>query len=389
MIGFIRFVLGYVKIIIIGENPEIFINHLISNNVAVWNIEHKNNSYYLCISISDYIKIRNIRSKISLKYRTKVIQKYGLKFRLINSKIRIGICVGIILVFIINILLSNFIWQIEVEGIEKILKNDVINVCTELGITEGISKRKIDTYDLSHKIALKISDIAWVSLNIEGSKLTLNISEEENTDKENEVTSNIIAKRDGTIYTIVEKRGTQNVKIGQTVRKGEVLISCIESVGNNIRYVSASGEIIADTIHSFNVKVEKNIKYRVKNYDFKSKNAFEFFGIKFPLYLTGIDKYDDTYFVEKRIKMFNKGLPISFKTRYFAFSDVFEKETSKELAVNMAMAKFESELRKDNILSVFENKVSVKEDNNVYDITINAHCRENIGENAPVNIMNY
>ena len=45
MIGFIRFVLGYVKIIIIGENPEIFINHLISNNVAVWNIEHKNNSY--------------------------------------------------------------------------------------------------------------------------------------------------------------------------------------------------------------------------------------------------------------------------------------------------------------------------------------------------------
>ncbi len=389
MVNLIRFIFGYVKIVIIGENPEIFINHLISSNVSVWNIERKGDLFVLCISVSDYKKIRKIRSDISLKYRTKIIQKYGLKFRLINSKIRAGICVGILLILMLNLFFSNFIWQIEVTGIEQISQDEVINVCKEFGLVEGLFKKNIDTYDLSHKIALKLDKIAWLSLNIEGSKLTVNISENKDSAKEDSVPTSIIAIRDGTIHSIVEKRGTQNVEIGQTVRKGEVLISCVESVGNYVRYVSASGDVIADTHHTFYIEVDKKYKYKIKNYIFESKKAFEFFGLRIPLYLTGTDEFDESFTEEKQLKMFNKELPIAMKIRYFVFSDVIEKEISKDYAVNIALSEFVQELKNNKIISVFEKKIDVKEDKNKYYVTINAQCRENIGEKTVVDVMNY
>lgn len=389
MINLIRFILGYVKVIIIGENPEIFINHLISRNITVWNIKPKNNTFVLCVLNKDYQRLRKIRSELSLRYRTRIIQKFGLKTKIKNSRIRSGVSIGLILVILINLFLSNFIWQIEVVGTKQISKDEVLNICNQLDIKKGIYSKKIDTYDMSHQIALKTNKIAWMSLNIEGSKLTINISEDNGVDKGDTAPSNIVAIRDGTIHSIIENRGTQNVKIGQAVRKGEVLISCVETAGDLVRYVFASGEVIADTQHKFFIEIDKNYKYKEKNYLFKTKKAFEFFGIKFPLYLVGVDDYYNSFVETKSLKLFNKELPISVIIRSFIYNDINKITVSEKDAVNIALASFEEELRKIKILSVLDTKVTVNEDNDKYGITINALCRENIGENKAVDFLNY
>ena len=389
MISLIRYFLGYVKVIIIGENPEIFINHLISRNITVWNIKPKNDTFVLCLLNKDYEKIRKIRFELPIRYRTRIIQKFGLKMKIKNSNIRSGVIIGLILMILINAFLSNFIWQIEVIGTKHISNDEVLNICNQLGLRKGIYSKEIDTYDMSHKIALKINKIAWMSLNIEGSKLTINISEDKGLDKEDTSPSNIVATRDGTIYSIIENRGTKNIKIGQTVRKGEVLISCVETAGDLVRYVSASGEVVADTQHKFFIEIDKNYIYKEKNYLFNNKNAFEFFGIKFPLYLVGVDDYYDSFVETKSLKLFNKELPISLITRSFVHNDINMKTVSEEDAVNIALSAFADELRNIKILSVLDSKVTINEDNDRYGITINALCRENIGENKAVDVLNY
>lgn len=388
MVSFLRFIFGYVKIKIIGDNPELFVNHLISKNISVWNIKSIDNVFTMCVSVKDYLKIRSIRQDILLSYSTRILEKCGLRFVLKNSKLRSGVFVGIFLVVAINVLLSNYIWQIEVSGNKYVSKEKVLKVCKEFGLSEGIPSKRIDTYDLPNKIALKLDKIAWMSLNVEGSKLTINISEEENAEQEDLVPSSIVASRDGTIYSIIEKRGTQNVNAGQTVRKGEVLISCVEAVGNVVRYVSASGEVLADTHHKFCLEIDKNYRYKIKNNNYTTKTVFEFFGIKIPLYLTGPEKYDESFFETKSLELFGKELPITVKKRSFSSFDIGNKLITEKEAENIALASFVAELQKGKVLTVLDSDVKINEDENKYYVTINAFCRENIGEKAIVDVLN-
>lgn len=387
MLYFIRFIFGFVRIAIISENPEILLSKIIGSGISVWSVERKGINIYLNVSFKNYKQIRNIRKNITVKTKVKIIKKYGFPIWVKSFFKRIGVVLGICLVLIINIFMSNFIWIVDVTGIELVDKKEIIRVCNELNIKEGIYSKKIDVYDAAQRIAQQFNEIAWISLNIEGSKLTVNISEASNSDKDISPT-NIIALEDGVIKTVNYISGSKCVEPGQTVRKGEVLISGVETVGDKTKFVVSNGEVLAQTQREFKTQIKKSFIYE-KIKDNKTRCVLEIFGIKIPLYLCGINNSNNSFTDKQSISIFGENIPIGLYKREFLISEESEIKLNDENAKNIAISLFEKEIRKYKIKELLRYDLTIRSDSKYYYCKFNAVCIENIGESKNIQTSNY
>ena len=78
MIALIRYCRGYVRISVRGYAPERFMNLCANRAIVLWELNGHDGFYTMCISLSDFFKIRDIVHKT--KTRVAVLEKRGLPF---------------------------------------------------------------------------------------------------------------------------------------------------------------------------------------------------------------------------------------------------------------------------------------------------------------------
>ena len=89
-------------------------------------------------------------------------------------------------------------------------------------------KKKVDCPGISKAIRKEYNDIVWVSASIDGSRLKIQIKENEDTFQEevqgteevSEKPTDLIAEEDGVITGIITRSGVPQVHIGDSVKKG-------------------------------------------------------------------------------------------------------------------------------------------------------------------------
>ncbi|MDR2360489.1 MAG: sporulation protein YqfD [Oscillospiraceae bacterium] len=72
---------------------------------------------------------------------------------------------------------SQFIWDIEVVGNERISTNKILSVLDECGFRQGIFGPEIDTRMLSDMVLSRIDDLSFMAVNIRGSKAEVIVHE--------------------------------------------------------------------------------------------------------------------------------------------------------------------------------------------------------------------
>ena len=381
MIGLYRFIHGYVKIKLSGEYTEKFLNFFVKNGISFWDIKRGKGSITLCVWIDDYINMPKYRRSVGKDIKVKLIGKYGLPLKIRKIATRSGVCVGLCIFLAINIVMSQFIWKIDVVGNNLIDSDDVISACEELGITVGLYRKNIDTYLYAQRLALMFEDIAWVSLNVEGSVVTVNISEATTSQKENKDPGNIIASYDGVIKRIEVTKGQKNVTLNQAVRKGDLLVSGVTDSG----FISSEGEIFAQTYRTFTEHISKNYDMEVASDKTDTRSVLNFFGIKIPLYLRGVGAKESFAYVVRSANLFGKTLPISVIQRTFKNSDIKTVSISENEACNIALGNLSEKIRKMQIEQVQKYTINVSETSEEYIIKIDTVCMENICDYSPIN----
>lgn len=157
----LNYLLGYVNIVVEGFFVERFINICITKNIFLWKIKRdKSTIIYARLGVYDFKEAVKIAKQTKCKIKIK--SKRGMPFIFNRYKKRKIFAILLILIFISIIVLSNFIWNIEVTGTEKINKDELITLVQKEGLTIGKSKSKINTRDIIDKIRLERKDIAWV-----------------------------------------------------------------------------------------------------------------------------------------------------------------------------------------------------------------------------------
>lgn len=353
---FIRYIIGYVRVVVEGYYIERFINICTNNNILIWNLKReKGVRLHLNIGIKDFKRLSSISRKT--KCKIKIESKHGIPFLLNRYKKR-KIFLGLLIVVTAVIYLSsNYIWNIEIREENNMEVENIMEDLKTAGLSVGILKSKVDTKEVINNIRLNREDIAWIGIELKGTNAIVKLVKADKAPEiidENEY-CNIVANKSGLITKVNAQNGTAQVKVGDVVQEGTVLIAGVmEGKYTEPRLLHAIGEVEAKVWYTKSKKIYYNQEEFTQtgeeenNYGIKINN----FKINLP---KGVSKFElyDTIDTEKKLRIFsNLYLPISITKTTNKEKIKTQKTYSIEEAKNLGIQEIEQEL---------ENEISNKE----------------------------
>lgn len=382
MLNLLRLLSGYIVVCFYGDNSEQILNICAKHSIKLWDLRFNKGKIIGNIRIKDFYLLRKIRPKKQIKIH--IINRHGLIFKTNKYKKRIGFITGFIVFVLLLEFLSSFIWSIKIEGNKYIKDAELINVCSRLGIDIGTKTKNIDTLKSAQELLINHKSLAWASLNIEGSALTVNISEIKNAKEETELPSNLIADFDGEIKKIDVTLGNTLVKIGDTVRKGDVLVSGIIENQNSTCFVNSRGSIEAITKREFSVKGNFIENEMIPNGEIKKRCAVEIFSVKIPLYLgKEKDSYKSEYKIRKA-KLFNQDLPMVVYTKTMNFTHESKIILTEGELIEKLEKQLEKKIKNSGLKIINEGEIIKDYGKEGITLTKILECSENIAVKQPI-----
>lgn len=369
MIGYIlKYILGFVQIETANKGNTRLLNLIKNKNISMWGISENPDVISFFICYRDRNKLSDIAKKAGCEY--KIIGSYGLPVKITQNKGRYSVILGIIIFIVLIYIESLFIWNIRIEGEEDYTKDEIIEALSSLDISYGSYIKDIDTVSLERQLRQKFEDIAWISCSIRGTCLYIDIKETLDvfTDTSLDVPSNIISVRDCTIYSIITSEGTPVVKIGDEVKKGDILVS------GTVNLYDDNAEIM-DT-HYIPAKADVKGITRIKYYDSislvyykkeyskndKSDYTFSIFGYKIRPYKAKVN-YSEFDTVSKDCILHIKNLYFPFgytKNTYREYSLIMKEYSNEEvtLIANTKLKQYICDLQEKGV-QILENNVKI------------------------------
>ena len=387
---FLNYIFGYVRIAIEGYYIERFINICTNKKIIIWNLKREGGiKLFFNTGINEFSELCKIAKKTQCKI--KIQDKKGIPFilhRYKKRKIFVGFLVAIIIIIAIS---SNFIWNIQIEVQNNEEFDQIEEDLEEVGLKIGKAKSDIDTKEIINKLRLKRDDIAWVGMELKGTNMIVKLVK---ADAKPEIVDdaeycNIISDKEGIITKINVQNGTANVKVGDTVKEGTILVNgWMEGKYTGVRYVHAKAEIEAKIWYTENITIPYNATETIEtggeevNYGIKLNN----FEINFP---KGVSKFEfyDTIKEEKKFKLFSDFyLPISIIKETKKEVKKEQKEYSVDEAKNLGIQQLEQQLDekiadKDKIVN---KNINTYENQDGVEVEVTYEVLETIGTNEKI-----
>ncbi|HHW21976.1 MAG TPA: sporulation protein YqfD [Clostridiaceae bacterium] len=386
-----NYIRGYVIIIVTGRGLERFINICSKRQILLWDIIRKDSeSALMKASLRGFRLMRPAAKKSGCRVR--IQKKCGLPFCLNRFKKRKGFKIGLLLFASLLVLATSVIWDIEIISPKPELVPQVQNVLETENIGRGSFKRGLDPKKLASRIALDVDGLAWVGVEIKGVKLYVTVKDsiEPPVLIKNNEKFNIVAERDGIITHMEVYAGNTLVKKGDTVKKGQVLVSGrLESKNPDFgtRDVHALGKIIARTWYESSLPVSMVYTQRLKTEKSHDTVYLRIFDQKIKLGGEPPFEMYETQTVDKFLSPFGIRLPIGLtvETSFEIMERQIDLTMDEAISVAIDTAKKDLEARLPDDCVVVDEKIKqVTGDNGTVYIQVVVECEEDIAGLVPV-----
>jgi similar to stage IV sporulation protein len=384
-----NYIQGYVIIVVEGYFLEKFINICTHRQLRLWNVKwYSNSRLAMKISIRDYRMLRPVARKS--RCRVHIAQKKGLPFVIYRYKNRKAFIMGAAVFIVAFFIISSFIWDVSVTGNDKVSTETILEKLYENGIKPGALKYKINPDDVVDNMMLDIDELSRISVSVRGTRIFVNVSERvkppDLIDKSKPC--DLVALKDGVIYSIVAKEGLETVKVGDTVTKGQLLVTgTIENVKNPEApplMVHSMGTVKARTWYEASTEVEQTLVKTRRTGAQKDTYSLVLFTKKFKLFHRKIP-YNNSEHVEVKKKLSigkNFVLPMEWVVdRYYEYEleqEKLEIDKAKELAAEKALKLIEEQIPKGAQIAK-KNVYYIQKDDGSITANITVECIEDIG----------
>jgi len=253
LLKIIRYIKGYIRIRVIGYSAERFLNACSHKGIFLWGLKPVDGAYEMNITIKGFRQLKPIIRKTGTK--VVIVRRFGLPFFLHKYRKRKLFFGGAFLFIVMIIAMSRFIWNIDITGNQSRTDESILEFLGSKNVEDGMPKSDVDCARIVKDIRKEYDDIIWVSASIRGTRLIIQVKENEDSlpvvnkteeEKEQEAKENatdIVADQDCVITDIVPRKGIAMVKEGDQVKKGDILISGQVPVNDD------AGETIAYQYH--------------------------------------------------------------------------------------------------------------------------------------------
>jgi len=299
LLKIVRFFRGYISFRLEGGSPERFMNLCASEKIALWHGEKREDGFCAKAPLSCGGKIEKLA--VSCGGNIHLEKSTGIPVLLRRYRKRFGLTVGFFALAAIIMVLSLFIWQIEIIGNEILSDEEILAELSSLGVKKGTLRSGVDARDVERQMQIAFNDLAWIAVNLNGSVARIIVYERVAAPPAvaDGIPYNIVADSSGIITNIEVYEGRAAVKIGDAVQEGDLLISgIIDSKGDQSRYVHARGSITALTRESLSVTAPFKSEELIAG-ETKSFSWLEIADTKIPLFFSsspeGIYEYEESY----------------------------------------------------------------------------------------------
>ncbi|MDD6811698.1 MAG: sporulation protein YqfD [Lachnospiraceae bacterium] len=275
MLHWMQYMKGYVSIKVWGYSPERFLNLCGNHDILVWDIENHGDYYTMKISIKGFFALKTILRKTGT--RASVLRRYGLPFFMQRIKKRKIFVLGLFACMLFWMISAQYIWDIEIEGNYSLTEDVLLEYLEGQGVHTAMRKENLQIEELEKKLREEYDIITWASLKVDGTTLIIQLKENDMVtyEKESQSKQDIVAVKDGVIVYMITRKGVPQVAVGDTVEKGQLLVSGAVPVYNEdatvrkYQYYEADADILIS--YEKTISVEKKIAYQEKEYSGQEK----------------------------------------------------------------------------------------------------------------------
>ena len=396
----LRFVRGFLVLKLRGRNCERFLNLCANRGIATGQLSvGETGEVLVCIYLSDFYRLRPLLRKTKVKLR--IEKRAGLPFLVQRYRKRV-VFVSILAVMMVCVaFLSTRIWRIEVLGNSSLGDETILEYLKQEGITYGIGRDAIDNDGLELALRQDFEQVIWASVYEKGTKLVVRIQEKLASQKETLVSQNpctdLVAKRDATIYSIVTRSGTPLVKAEDTVKAGDILVcgrqEIIDDNGEISEYYYQSAD--ADILGISTISYEDEIP--LKRVETKASGAYhDRYFFRFLDYRVTTPKLYAAFDCSETIEETNQlCLPGSFYLPVYV-GRIREKEqlqcvenVSMEQAKKDALSHFSRFLTnlEENGVRIIDKNVMIEKEKENYHIYGRLKICEDITQRVPTEVL--
>ena len=317
-VDILRWLFGYVDFELHGKFPERFINLAAKRGINLWNLSGRKEFFSASTKTALYGELEKIAEKNGNEIH---IEKYhGLSHFMKKYKNRSGLIIGAVLFAVLCTLMSKFVWNIKIDAPPSINEYEIRQQLNDLGLHEGLWGKSIDTERIEREMSVKNQKVSWIAVNVLGSDVEVTISEKIESDKQKQTkndATNIKSSADGVITRMEVKKGRSAVKIGDGVRKNQLLVSgVLEYTDGTISYVDSDAKIYAQTSKSIEINIPKEINLIDITDETVLKSDISIFGLECPVQLGYVPKGNYIQRINKQqSSIFDKTLPIYCNTK--------------------------------------------------------------------------
>ncbi|SET65709.1 sporulation protein YqfD [Paenibacillus sp. NFR01] len=246
---------GYVTLQIKGAQVERFINALSEAGILIWNVKPAAGGAELRLLLDDFFRLRPLLRGTSCRMHVK--SRHGLPFRMARLWKRKFFAAGILMFGIGLLLLSSMVWNVEVEGNDKIPSEDILAAARQEGIFPFQWIWRLGEPDkLSKQLNSRIPGVTWVGLQRTGTNITIQVVEADQPEPRPLLNPrHLVSSADAVVTEIYAEQGRPVVGIHSRVKKGQILISGTLGDEANHQTVVAKGEVRGLVWHEYNIEV--------------------------------------------------------------------------------------------------------------------------------------
>ena len=374
---------GAYRVSVLAEDARLILDFLVARDLPFHDMRTDGDTFSFLLYEPYYKVYARLRGQH--RYRGETRTHLGFRALVHRYRKRTGLFAGAVLAAFLLVFSSFFVWDVNVVGADAIPEAAIIEALSAHGVRLGAFIPRVDTEFAEQALMLEVDGLSFISVNLRGTVASVEVRERKNEAliEDRETPSNLISVCDGQIDALEVRGGVCKVKLGETVKKGELLVSgVIDSRALGYRLVRARGEVYARTTLTYQTEIPYQTEKKVYTGRFFSQKSVKFFSKTIKLF--GKDSISpstcDKIEEERRLYLFDRiKLPIFIaETKYAEYETVAVTLTEEEalrLAYADILAQSEDDLADAEILG---RHTRITKDENALYMTVRVECIINI-----------
>lgn len=352
--NWIQYFSGVVTVKITGKGLERLLNSLLRNGITIWDVKRINPEAILFkMSLRDVSTLRHHVRKFDCKLSFQ--KRTGLPFFVRKLMKNSGIVVGAILFLVTIFLLSNIVWDVEIEGASPETEYKIEKTLQSIDVKRGKFLFLLDPPEsIQQTLTAQIDEITWVGVQLKGTTYELQVVEKNVPEKpESYGPQNLVASKKAMIVDVFVEEGQPLVEVNDHVKAGQLLVSGVIGTEENPQYVSAKGEILGEIWYKTDVVLPLKNNLSVMTGEKMTKHYVNFG--RFPIQVWGFEKVNFEQFKkeidEKTFRFLKWEIPVSYEKIIFRETEQvtrsYDEKEAIKVAIQLAKNHLKSQIQED------------------------------------------